>query len=80
MKGEKNHRYGKKASEETKIKMSESALKGEKNNSSKLTKSDVLKIRELSKEGMYLKDISQKFGVSKSNIFSVVNRKTWKHI
>jgi hypothetical protein len=78
--GEKNHSYGKKASEETKLKMKASANRGENNLSSKLTNSDVLEIRRLYNEKISSKNLSKIFNVAKSNILSIVNRKTWKHI
>ena len=78
--GEKNNSYGKKASEETKLKMKASANKGENSLSSKLTNSDVLEIRRLYNEKISSIKLSKIFNVSKSNILSIVNRKTWKHI
>ena len=78
--GEKNHSYGKKASEETKLKMKASANRGENSLSSKLTNSDVLEIRRLYNEKISSIKLSKIFNVAKSNILSIVNRKTWKHI
>lgn len=78
--GEKNPRYGIKTSIETKDKMSKSAKKGVNNFSSKLTELKVLEIRELYKKGISSRKLSKKFNVSKSNILSIVNNKTWKHV
>lgn len=78
--GEKNSRYGIKVSEETKQKMRESANKGEKNLSLKLTDADVLEIRRLYNEKISSIKLSKIFNVAKSNILSIINRKTWKHI
>ena len=80
MSGEKNHRYGVNASEETKNKMSASARKGEDNNSSKLIASDILDIRRLSLEGMSQRKIGKKFNVTKGTISSILKGLTWKHV
>jgi len=54
---------------------------GENNATSKLTEKDVLKIREIySQKILSAKKIGDMFGVGKSNILSIVNYKTWKHI
>mgnify|MGYP001615427873 FL=1 len=47
---------------------------------SKLKEEDVLKIRELRKEGMTLVNISKIFNVTDANICDICNRKTWRHI
>lgn len=80
-KGEKNHSYGKKRFESTRLKMSNSAKKGEKNHSSKLLVFEVLEIRKMYSAGdtSYSK-LAKIFNVTKGNILSIVNRKTWKHI
>jgi hypothetical protein len=80
MSGEKNHRYGVNASEETKNKMSASAKKGEDHQFSKLKSSDVLEIRRLSSEGMGKNKISKLFGVAKFTVHSIVKGLTWKHV
>lgn len=54
--------------------------KGSKNNSSKLMESDVLKIRNLYSEGNNLTTISKLFNIDVSNVYYIVNRKTWRHI
>lgn len=78
--GEKNHRYGSKASEETRLKMVISAKRGEDNQSAKLTIESVLEIRLLDLEGISQRKIGRKFNVAKSTVSNIVNRKTWKHI
>lgn len=78
--GEKNHRYGKKVSDETKLKMINSAHSGEANSSSKLKESDIIEIRNLSKNGLSSRKIADIFSVKKGTILSVINKKTWKHI
>jgi len=79
--GEKNHMYGKKVSEETLNKMIKSAKRGSENVTSKLTEEDVLNIRKMYNSGNYsLRKLSIIFNVSKSNVLSIVNLKTWKHI
>lgn len=78
--GEKNHRYGTKASEETKLKMIASAKRGENNPISKLKTQDVLEIRRLKSEGISEHKIAKIFGVAKYSVHCIVNRKTWKHI
>jgi hypothetical protein len=47
---------------------------------SKLTECDVLIIRWLRAEGISTNDLSQRFGVCKTNIRAVVNGKTWRHL
>lgn len=55
--------------------------KGESIASSKLTESDVLKIRELYNTNNFsYSELSNRFEVSKSNIIAIVKRKSWKHI
>lgn len=80
MSGEKNHRYGVNASEETRKKMCESSKKGESNHASKLTSSDVLEIRRLNSEGMGQRKIGKKFNVTKTTISHILKGLTWKHI
>jgi hypothetical protein len=77
---EKNPMYGKKRSEEAKLKTS-LLNQGELNKSSKITNEIVLEIRRLHKtENISSRKLSLKFNLSKSNILNIVNKKTWKHI
>lgn len=78
--GEKHFNWGKKTSEETKLKMIASANKGENNFSSKLNDLDVLEIRRLYNEKISSRKLCKIFNVSKTNILNIINRKTWKHI
>lgn len=53
---------------------------GENNGTSKLTDGDVVKIRELYKDGNRVEDLSKKFRVAMSTIYSVVSGRRWTHI
>lgn len=79
--GEKNHMYGKKISEETRQKKIKSAKRGSENVTAKLTDQDVLRIREiyLTKKYSHAK-LSEMYNISKSNVYSILKRNTWKHI
>lgn len=55
-------------------------LHGERQLYSKLTSEDVVEILKMRKAGMYLEDIANIFNVTRQNIWSIVNKKTWKHI
>jgi hypothetical protein len=78
---DKNHMFGKKVSEETRARMIKSAKRGSENVTSKLTDEDVLNIRNMHKnKGYSHSKLAEMFNVSKSNILSIVNYKTWKHI
>lgn len=50
---------------------------GSKCGTAKLTESDIPKIFEMAKTGMAHLEISKKFGVSRSNIGSILNKKLW---
>jgi hypothetical protein len=52
---------------------------GEKNPAVKLTETQVLEIRRESSNNI-LTDLAKKYSVSSSSIWSIVKRKTWKHI
>lgn len=76
---------GRKHSEETKRRMSKSALGrtgpvGERNCKAKLTTSDVLEIRRLRNSGIARNIIADKFGVNPATITSITKRKTWRHV
>ena len=53
---------------------------GSKINTSKLTKEQVLKIREEYKEIKSSRKLAKQYGVSKATILSIINRRIWKHI
>lgn len=79
--GKNNHMYGKKISEETRQKKIKSAKRGSENISSKLNEQDVLKIREiyLTKKYSHIK-LAEIYNISKSNVYSILKRNSWKHI
>lgn len=52
--------------------------KGEQHSMSKLTEEQVREIRRLRALGLKYKDIAALFGVTKTNIFCVATRKTWR--
>lgn len=53
----------------------------EDNKITKSTKEDVIEMRKMYATGNYiLKDIAEKFEISISVVWKIVNRKTWKHI
>jgi group I intron endonuclease len=77
------HWLGKKHSQETKLKISLSkigVITGSLHPRSKLTESDVIKIREKIMLGMKYIDIAKEFNVSKSTIGMINTRKVWRHI
>lgn len=48
---------------------------------SKLTEKQILDIRKLYKTGSYtLQQIADKYGMSKNNIWNIVNNRSWKHL
>jgi hypothetical protein len=54
---------------------------GEQNPRAKLTKDDVYKIRELHKTGKYnYLELGSLFNTDNTNIYCIVNRKTWRHL
>lgn len=56
-------------------------MKGEKNGRAKLTKSQVLKIRNDGKKNMQnLKILAEKYDVTTTTIFKILNKRLWKHI
>jgi DNA-binding MarR family transcriptional regulator len=47
----------------------------------KLTEADVLRVREIYAKGYRsLGEIARQFGVSKSTVAGICNRRTWKHV
>lgn len=54
--------------------------RGERIGTSKLSVEDILKIRSLHRDGLGCIRISKIFGVSKTSILNIINRKTWNHI
>ena len=80
-KGDKNSRYGKTISEDTRKKMIGSAKRGSENATAKLNEEDVISITKMyeTKECTCVK-LAEIYKVSKNNIRSILNRNTWKHI
>jgi lambda repressor-like predicted transcriptional regulator len=54
--------------------------RGENHPRSILTEGDVWEIIKLQSEGLSIESISQKFGVSKSTVRSILAGKSWKHL
>jgi len=55
--------------------------KGERQGLSKVTEGDVMEIRTLYASGQGdLKELGNRFGLTKSSVWSMVKRKTWKHV
>ncbi len=54
--------------------------KGLLKHNSKLGPVNIIKIRQLYKEGLTQERISKLFGVNQSRVSRIVNKKTWKHI
>lgn len=74
----RKHHLGKVNTDEMKRKLHLSNI-GEKNPGAKLTPEDVLNIR--SNSGKYSHTaLGEMFNVSRSNIWSIINNKSWKHI
>lgn len=53
---------------------------GERAHAAKLKEADVVKIRELRKEGLYFTEIAAMYSVGATTINNIVNRVTWKHV
>lgn len=56
------------------------AVRGERNGSSKLKDSDVIKIKKLLSEGVKSYKIAEMFNISQSTISEIKNNKKWTHI
>lgn len=53
--------------------------RGERGGRSKLTAEQVREIRLLAIQGVYLREIADRFGVTGPNVASIVRRRTWTH-
>ena len=54
---------------------------GSRNGKAKLTAEDVLEIRELYTTGNYThKQLAEQFNIGRNGIWSILNRRTWRHI
>ena len=83
--GEKNHFYGKSHSKKTKRKLSElnmgkSLSDTTKEKLSKLTRQDVVEIKNLLNKGLLQKDIANAFSVSAGTIYRINSGKRWGHV
>jgi len=56
------------------------SLPGETHPNAKLTEADVRAIREAAAAGESNREIGLRYGVTGSNIYQVVTRKSWAHI
>jgi len=59
---------------------SESLVRGEKVKASKLKPEEVVQIRKLSKQGVTQIELAQLFPVTRRNINSIINNKSWRHL
>ncbi len=53
---------------------------GERHPQARLTEVDVVSIRQRGAEGYTLDEIAEEFGVGRSNIGLIIQRKTWRHV
>lgn len=53
---------------------------GEKNHNAVMTEQDIKEIRRLRREGINLSVIAIRYGLSRSTISRIVNRKAWSHV
>lgn len=53
---------------------------GEKHYATKLTANDVLTIRQLHSEGVSLQALAVEYGLNKSTVWAIVNRRSWRHV
>jgi hypothetical protein len=85
-KGENNFWFGKKRPEHSEKLIGKKRpdlsqkQKGENNSNSKINEKIVLIIRDEFKNGMKIKELIDKYQISKSGISKIVYRYTWKHI
>jgi group I intron endonuclease len=77
---ERNRRNGKYGIARAIVNKELGTFLGEKNPRSKLTKDNVLKIREMLEVGITQKELAKFYGVSRSVICSIKRRKSWAHI
>jgi len=54
--------------------------RGEYVNTAKLSVDDVREIRQLASEGTTQVALSERFGVTRTNIRSIITRETWRHV
>lgn len=54
--------------------------KGKRHNASKLTKKEVLEIKEKAESGMVQKEIAKEYGIHPKHVSDIKLEKTWKHL
>jgi len=54
--------------------------KGEKNNGSKITEGQARTVLRLSQEGKRQAEIARMTGVKRSNVWAIINQKSWTHL
>lgn len=55
-------------------------IKGEYSPKTKLKNADILKIRELSKQGVFAKIIAKQFNISVGGVYHITHGRTWRHL
>lgn len=55
-------------------------LRGERRGHAKLTTENVLRIRELARQGLTQREIAEQFGVVPQTVSKIVNRSKWTHV
>lgn len=58
----------------------ECSARGERVGTSKLTVADIHSIRAMRSDGLFLNQIAERIGISKSQVFNVVNNRSWRHV
>lgn len=56
------------------------SVRGEKNKNSKMTADKVIELRETYKKEQNLDVLAEKFHISRSTVWQIVRRVTWKHV
>lgn len=72
-----NNRRRRAGNEMEKMDFSDRDYRGEKNPNRKLTREKVMEIRRLCAEGVMVKDVAARFGVSSSSISDIRHGKAW---
>lgn len=54
--------------------------RGSGHGNSKLTEPDIIKIRDMRKDGLTYKEIAQRFNVNRATIGYIIRGKTWSHV
>lgn len=55
-------------------------VRGERHGNSKLTEQDVREIRQLRAAGVFIDDITQRFGICQASVSQIANGVSWKHV